>query len=210
MPRVQLPPSSNDPARDDDRSSQELLDRWQKEGDTDALDELLRAEVDVLAKKLRAHARARMSGAASATDLAQEAVLRLLRLEEAPEFASPDALRAYLWTAAWRLLVNRMQRPGRDVVRLSDGGSRSLSGFFGRSGGFGALEQADQRTALEVIVNLLRDEDREVLSLVYFQELSIDDVAKRLGVSRAAIDMRLTRARRKLAEKLVDWADVVG
>jgi protease I len=92
-------------------------------------------------------------------------------------------------------------------VRLDDAETRTLSGVFGASGGIGALEKDEQRTALEVVVNLLKPEDRESLGLVYFQGLPIDEAARRAGVSRGALDMRLMRARQRLAERLVDWAD---
>lgn len=137
-------------------------------------------------------------------------MLRWLRLSEPPRFDDVRALRGYLWTVAWRLLVNRAQRPDRDVVRLSHDESMTLSGVLAVSGGFGALAADEQRTALEVVVNLLRPEDRECLGLVYFQGLEIEDAARRAGVSRGAFDMRLLRARQRLAERLVDWADVVG
>lgn len=195
---------------DSDEESRALLARWQDAGDVDALDRLMRAEVDALARKLRARAGGRISASMSASDLAQEAVLRFLRLEDAPDFDDPRALRAYLWTSAWRLFLNRMQRPGREIVRLSDDESAALSGVFGRSGGIGTLERDEQRTALELVVNLLKPEDRESLRLVYFQGLSIEDAARRAGISRGALDMRLMRARTRLAERLLDWADVVG
>lgn len=187
-----------------------LLTRWQSEQDVDALDELLRTEVDGLARRLRARAAGAVSASTSASDLVQEAVLRWLRLDAPPRFDDLSALRAYLWTVAWRLLVNRAQRPGRDVVRLSRDDSMTLSGTLAVSGGLGALAADEQRTALEVVVNLLRPEDRECLGLVYFQGLAIEEAARRAGVSRGAFDMRLMRARQRLAERLVDWADVVG
>lgn len=193
----------------DDARLAGLLQRWQESHDVDALDQLLRSEVDGLARRLRARGGAN-SVTMSASDLAQEAVLRWLRLDEPPRFDDVRALRAYLWTAAWRLLVNRAQRADRGVVRLSSDDSMLLSGAFAVSGGLGALAADEQRTALEVVVNLLRPEDRESLGLVYFQGLSIEEAARRAGVSRGAFDMRLLRARQRLAERLVDWADVVG
>lgn len=187
-----------------------LLARWQESHDLDALDELLRAEVEALARRLRSRTAGAASASMSASDLAQEAVLRWLRLAEPPRFDDVGALRGYLWTVAWRLLVNRAQRPGRDVVRLSRDESLTLSSVLAVSGGLGRLAADEQRTALEVVVNLLRPEDRECLGLVYFQGLEIEEAARRAGVSRGAFDMRLMRARQRLAERLVDWADVVG
>ena len=187
-----------------------LLKRWQERQDVDALDELLRSEVDDLARRLRMRAGGAISASTRASDLVQEAVLRWLRLEEPPRFDDVRGLRGYLWTVAWRLLVNRVQRPERDVVRLSRDESMTLSGVIAVTGGFGTLAADEQRTALEVVVNLLRPEDRECLGLVYFQGLPIEEAARRAGVSRGAFDMRLLRARQRLAERLVDWADVVG
>lgn len=198
------------PPLPEDAHARGLLARWQEGQDVDALDELLRTEVVALARRLRARAGPAFSGSMSASDLAQEAVLRWLRLEAPPRFDDPSALRAYLWTAAWRLLVNRLERPGRAVVRLSSDESRTLSGVFATTGGFGALAADEQRTALEVVVNLLGPEDRECLGLVYFQGLAIEEAARRAGVTRGAFDVRLLRARRRLAERLVDWADVLG
>lgn len=188
----------------------ELWTRWRRDGDVDALDELLRRETAALASRLRARAGPAFSAATSASDLAQEAVLRWLRLETPPDLDDPGALRGYLWTAAWRLFLNRAQRPQRDLVRLGDDESRLLSGAFAASGDLGRLAADEQRTALEVVVNLLPAHDRECLALVYFEGLSIEEAAGRAGVARATFDMRLLRARRRLAERLVDWADVVG
>ncbi|MFO1011077.1 MAG: sigma-70 family RNA polymerase sigma factor [Planctomycetota bacterium] len=199
---------SSDDARDPADLERALLARWQDEGDVDALDQLLRDEVGRIAIRLRA--RGRLGGDLSASDLAQEAVLRMLRLEEPPRFDDPNALRGYLWTAAWRLFQNHAAAPARDVRRLSTIESRTLSGAFAVTGGFGALAAEEQRTALEVVVNLLKPEDRDALSAVYFEGLSIEEAARRAGVARGAFDVRLMRARQRLAERLVDWSDVIG
>jgi RNA polymerase sigma-70 factor (ECF subfamily) len=186
-----------------------LLQRWQQEGDVDALDELLRSEVSALAARLRNRGRGLLSPSVSASDLAQEAVFRMLRLEEAPEFKDERELRAYLWTAAWRLLINRGRTRGRSAVPLSQAQSGDMGLALTGGGGTSEAERADQNAALNVVMSLLRDEDREVLELVYFQHLELEQAAQRLGIQRAAAEMRLSRARRRLAEKMVGWADVV-
>ena len=145
----------------------------------------------------------------SASDLAQEAVLRMLDLEEAPEFKDPRELRAYLWKAAWRLLLNRGRARGHSAVPLSRAPSADKGLVLEGGGGVSEAERAERNAALNVVMNLMRDEDREVLELVYFQHLDIERVAVELGVQRAAAEMRLSRARRRLAEKMVGWSDVV-
>jgi RNA polymerase sigma factor (sigma-70 family) len=194
---------------DRERAS-ELIQRWQEFQDHDALDELLRDEVDTLAKNLRARTGGRIDGSMSAADLAQEAALRLVRLDEMPHFEDARQLRRYLWNAAWRLFLNRAQRPGHAVVHVDVDASRALGREFARTGGLGATDDSDQRLALQLAINLMKPEDREVLERVYFSGQAIDDAASDLGLNRAAFDMRLTRARRRLAERLVDWGDVIA
>jgi RNA polymerase sigma factor (sigma-70 family) len=191
-------------------SADELLVRWQKEGDMDALDELLHQEVELLARRLRNQGQGMLRASMSANDFAQEAVFRLLDQEPAPSFEHPRELRAYLWTAAWRLLLNRVQLKSRKVVRLSDAQSRDLGDALHASGGLQAVEDKEQALALDLVMNLLKPEDREALELVYFQHLDVEQAAQKLGIARAAMDMRLTRARRRLAEKMVRWTDLIG
>lgn len=189
--------------------SQELLQRWQQDGDVDALDALLRIEVGELAERLRGRGRGMLRPSRSASDLAQEAVLRMLRLDVTPEFKDPSELRAYLWTSAWRLMINRRQARGHSAVPLSQAQSGDLGLVLAGGGGVSEAERADQNAALNVVMNLLRDEDREVLELAYFQHLGIEELAQRLGIQRPAAEMRLSRARRRLAEKMVGWSDLV-
>jgi RNA polymerase sigma factor (sigma-70 family) len=188
----------------------QLLQRWQHDGDVDALDELLRVEVLALAARLRTRARGMLRPSTSASDLAQEAVLRTLNLDTPPHFADPREMRAYLWTAAWRLLINRTRARGRDVVPLSQANSADLGMVLHGGGGVSTAERSERNAALNVIMNLMRDDDREVLDLVYFQHFDVDRVAKHLGIERGAAEMRLSRARRRLAQKMVGWSDVVA
>ena len=192
-----------------DAAQDARLARWQASGDVDALDELLREEIGALARRLRSRV-GDFSAGASASDLAQEAVTRWLGMEVPERFADLAGLRAFLWTAAWRLFLKRIERHGHAAVRLLPEESLGLSGALATSGGLGRLALDEQRAALEVVVNLLRPEDRECLQLVYFRGLPIEEAARRAGVSRAAFDMRLMRARARLAERLVDWEDALG
>jgi RNA polymerase sigma-70 factor (ECF subfamily) len=60
----------------------------------------------------------------------------------------------------------------------------------------------EQREALLAAVNELRDEDREVIALRYFLDLSEEDTATALGIPRGTVKSRLSRALEKLKEKV--------
>lgn len=201
-------PKSND-ATPEDREQGARLERWQREGDVDALDALLRTEVLAIAARLRKRGGGLIGASASAGDLAQEAVMHLLDLEQQPHFETPAGLRAYLWTAAWHLLLRHAERPGRRVYRLDRESSSSLTNALSTTGGLSRVDGGDMHRSLQVVVNLLHAEDRDVLTQVYFEGLPVDECARRLGLSKPAVEMRLTRARRRLLERVASWAEVI-
>ncbi len=189
----------------------EFLERWQRDGDPEALDSLLRIEVMALKEQLRNRGRTMLGTSVAPSDVAQEAVLRLLSLENPPEFDDPKAFRGYLWTAAWRLLLQRLRKPARQVFRVDTTTSHAADEFVAdatRAGADG--EPTDDAAAVTLAMNLMSDDEQHVLRLVYFDGLNLDDAAGRLGLSKEAVNMRLVRARRKLARKLTEWTRLVG
>lgn len=198
------------PIPDEPETSEGLLQRWQETGDPDVLDRLLQIEVGVVKAMIRGRGRSMLKSLA-ATDVAHEAVLGLLRVKTAPKFDNPAALRGYLWTSAWRLLMARLEKRGKRPLRLDGGTStQGMQGFLATTGGMENAQDSDRRVALDVALNLLKPQERDVLTLVYLEEMEIPDAAEKLGISKDAANMRLVRARRRLAEKLASWAELIG
>jgi RNA polymerase sigma-70 factor (ECF subfamily) len=65
-----------------------------------------------------------------------------------------------------------------------------------------SVERDERVRQVTHAVRRLKDKYREVVVLHYLQEMSIDDVAKVLGLSRGAVEMRLHRGRQMLQEIL--------
>jgi DNA-directed RNA polymerase specialized sigma24 family protein len=57
---------------------------------------------------------------------------------------------------------------------------------------------------------LLSHEDRELIRLVYFEGEDVAAAAAGAGLNRGTARMRLVRARRLLAERLSEWAELIG
>ena len=187
-----------------------LLARWQENGDRDALDEMLRVEIGILKSRILAQGKAAPNSSMSVSDVAQDAVMRLLRVDPAPRFDTPDALRAYLWLSAWRLLAGQLRRPGQEPFRIDASRSGPLDGALATRGGQTTVDRRDRNVALELAVNLLEPGEQEILDLVYFRDLGIEGAARQLGVETGAAKMRLVRARRSLAKRLEGWTDLIG
>src|SRR5882672_4485779 len=127
-----------------DRSA-ELLARWQEHGDREALDELLCDEISRLKVRIRSNG---TPAGAEVSDVAQDAVLGLLKVATSPRFDTPEALRAYLWTAAWRLLADKLRRPGLLFRHIDPTESGELEKGLSTTGGVGEIEARDRAVAL--------------------------------------------------------------
>lgn len=175
----------------------------------EALDALLRQEVDLLKKRILTHGAGGLAASLGASDAANEAILRLLKQDPAPNFESPSALRAYLWRCARNLLVDRLRARRGNSVRLDATDASCFQEILASSGTQRAVDEGEWNDALVVAMNLLSEDDRQVLELAYMEGRSVKDIAKAVGASPEAVKMRLVRARRRLAEKLARWREVI-
>jgi RNA polymerase sigma factor (sigma-70 family) len=202
--------SSEMPSAEPPDPSAEPLRRWQAEGDPEALNQLLQTEVTLLKQMIRGKGTSALSGSAATSDIAQEAVLRLLNVKTNPHFDNPRALRGYLWKSAWHLLVQRFEKTRTKPLDLDWEELPGLRRFVAAAEGLRALEETERARAVALAMNFLSLEDRELLRLVYFAERDIATAADALGLTRGAANSRLVRARRELAAKLADWSDLIG
>jgi RNA polymerase sigma-70 factor (ECF subfamily) len=187
----------------------EYLRRWQEEDDLDALDALLRGEIERLKRRILHHGPGGLSTSLGASDAANEVVMRMLRQEKTPEFPTPAAMRGYLWRCARNLLIDHLRAKRGATVRLDATDATSFQDVMAVSDGLGVLDDEEVGEALALAMNLLSDDDREVLHLSYMEGLAVKDIAGRVGVAPEAVKMRLVRARRRLASRLASWRDVM-
>ena len=131
-----------------------------------------------------------------AEDAAQEAFARALtnlgKLNKARKFA-PWLARICRNTAIDMVRVKARQACSNDLCGLPAQAPAGLSDH--RTGG------PDAEIVRDAIAKL-PEHDREVIVLRYYNSLSHEQISAVLGVSKAAINGRLTRAKQKLAEHL--------
>lgn len=74
-----------------------------------------------------------------------------------------------------------------------------------------STKEKDQDTPLDVAAAMqrLREDDRLVLQLFYYEDLSVKQVGEALGLSYAAVRMRLSRGRRRFTEQYTDQTQEV-
>ena len=107
---------------------------------------------------------------------------------------------------AWLLRVG--QNWLRDVARKKSNSCRLLPGldeFTGKPGsGEDLMLLSERQEQIRGAMSELNDDDRKVLVMKYSMDWSAAQMPTVMDCSAAAIDMRLSRARRRLAEVLVE------
>jgi RNA polymerase sigma factor (sigma-70 family) len=148
------------------------------------------------ARAVLAYALRRVGDRENAADVVAETFLiAWRRLEEVPIGAEA---RLWLYAVARRVIANQ-QRTERRRTRLGLRLAETLRTEL-------ATHPVPAGEAAEVLRAMtgLGDEDRELLLLVSWEELSPSEAAKVLGISALAVRSRLHRARRRLRALLKD------
>jgi RNA polymerase sigma-70 factor (ECF subfamily) len=91
------------------------------------------------------------------------------------------------------------EREARGLVRMigADGDAESPNALDG-------LVAEERRRGVHRALVRLRAEDRELLRLLYFQDLEPEEVARQLGLTPGALRVRKHRALQRLAELVGD------
>jgi RNA polymerase sigma factor (sigma-70 family) len=185
------PPSPPGATRDDAAEDQQLAARF-KAGDAGAFDQLVCAHQDRVARLA-----VRLLGRdAEISDIVQEIFLSVFT--GLKRFRQESRFSTWLTTIA----INKC----RTYARRNERRRQLLRWMF--------WARADARTnneplpAAETVEQLRHAVDRLPLSLRepvvlrYFEELSIDEISEVLNISTGAVEVRLTRGRKKLKEAL--------
>ena len=191
---------------DDDRS--DLLGRWADDGDREALDQLLRLELDPVKRSFRRRlARSAKSPSLDTSDYVDEAVGRLLRQSPAPEFDSPEKLRAYLTQAAVNLFVNHYHGARRKPVHLTvDDLGQLLQAPEGRSLSKD-LDLQEFRDAVQLALNLLDEDECRLLEAALVKGRSVRQIADDRDEPKSTVARRLERAKANLVLKMLSWRE---
>lgn len=192
-----------------------------RQGDAEAAGVLFEAWRGRLKRMVTLRLDRRLQGRIDASDVLQEAFLDVRK--KAGEFGRKGDLPAYLWmrmVVGERLLILHRHHLGaqlRDAdreVSLWRGGppaasTESLANFLlGRlTSPSQAAIRAERQLRLQDALNGMDPVDREILTLRHFEELSNNEAAAVLGLSKTAASNRYIRALKRLKDALGGMGD---
>jgi RNA polymerase sigma-70 factor (ECF subfamily) len=168
-------------------------------GRTQAYEELVRR----WAARVTALCHAKVGRADAAEDLAQETLLRGYR--GLATLADSDKFGSWLCGIAVRACLDWLKAKERTQIPFSAFGSDHNPAEFIRSRPEDDGASRDRREDLAQLmaeVQQLPEEYREVLMHYYYEDVTYRDLAEMIGVSKATINARLTKARALLRQRL--------
>ena len=147
------------------------------------------------------------SDAAEAEDAAQEAFVKVYRTLD--RFRPGAPFRPWLLTVVANEARNRRRAAGRRLgltLRAAEHEPQTAAPPSPET----TVVAEERRAELLSAVEGLSEEDREVISLRYFLELTEAEAAAVLGCARGTVKSRLSRAIGRLREKMLKEQDATG
>jgi RNA polymerase sigma-70 factor (ECF subfamily) len=142
-------------------------------------------------KMVYAIALQRLKHPSDAEEVAQDVFTRLWK--NAPKWEAEAKVSTWLYRVCVNRSIDMLRRRKPmtdidDVPEIPDGADNALQ----------TLETKDRKRQIEEALGNLKSEQREAIQLVYFFEMRQQEAADSLGLSLAAFESLLRRARKKL------------
>ena len=150
---------------------------------------------------MRLFAARRLNDWTSAEDVAQEALRVGLEAVRAGRIESTEALGGFLFRTAVHLCMHRGRsatREKRAIQRFATASDEPKSG----DGALDSLLSAERQAGVREALGRLEEDDRRLLEMTYRDELSSEEIGRRLGATPGAVRVRRYRALRRLAALL--------
>ncbi|MGF1579132.1 MAG: sigma-70 family RNA polymerase sigma factor [Gemmataceae bacterium] len=182
------------------------------EGDEQALGELFNQYRKRLRQMVRLRLDRRLKGRIDPSDVLQEAYMDVR--EQLPNYTQQQSMPFFLWlrlvTGQRMMRLHRehlgaaMRDAGREVSLYTGAMPQASSASLAAQllGRFTSVSQAavraERQVQLQAALNSMDDTDREIIALRNFEELSNNEAAEVLGLSKHAASKRYVRALTRL------------
>lgn len=155
--------------------------------------------VEYFRDRIRVFAARRFGDAVAAEDIAQETLRRVLEAVRAGRIRDPSALASFVFQTARHVCLHRarsVRRRARAFARLA---RRSPT-----PDALGTLVTRERRLAVAQALERLTERDRTLLRMLFYEDLTTAEAARRLRITRGAVRVRKHRALKRLAALLVE------
>lgn len=134
-----------------------------------------------------------------AEEAAQDSFLKVYR--SLAEFKGDARFSTWLYKITYNTCLDRIRKNKKEqtVVAIDEFNEQQIRSL---DSSLDALEAQERKQMIQDCLNLLAAEDSFMLTLFYFEEQSIKDIAKIMGIKSNHVKIKLYRSRKKLATVL--------
>lgn len=137
----------------------------------------------------------------AADDCVQETFIVFYnRLLDGEHFENP---RAFLYRTADNFVKRQKQKAASELRREVPLESAADIGVTDEEY-TARLDLIDYEECAKALISLLTDEEKKIYDLRYVQKIGVEDIAKKLAISRPAASMRLMRLRNKIKDMVYE------
>lgn len=148
--------------------------------------------------------RARRLPATLAEDIQQETMLRVLKaLRRGPGVAQPERFGAFVNSVCNNVLLEFLNKESRQPSALEN----ATEPVDDRIDIDASLVTQERKKIVAEVLDGLASKDREILRMVFFDEVQRDEVCRRLGVRGEYLRVLLHRAKEKFAQAYLQKED---
>ena len=151
--------------------------------------------------RLRLFAAHRLNDSTGAEDVTQEVLRLVIEAMRANRIDNQDALPGFVFQTARNVCMHWVRSRLREESAFRRYGREST----GDQSGVDALESlvsAERASEVRRALDQLHPDDRELLSMIYYDEFDTEDIARKYKITSAALRVRKHRALQRLATQL--------
>lgn len=134
-----------------------------------------------------------------AEEVAQDAFFKAYRNLNA--FEERSSFATWIYRIAYNQAISKLRSRKEEMMRI-DEGSKAGEKFAFNSETLDGLEAGDRQRYLTAALNGIKSDEAAMLTLFYFKELSIEEIAEVTGLSKSNVKVKLHRGRKSLLEEL--------
>jgi RNA polymerase sigma-70 factor (ECF subfamily) len=159
------------------------------------------------AERVRIFAAHRLRDAAAAEDISQETLSTVVSALRERRLQNLDALPGFVFTTARNLCMHWTRSAAREHSAFQRMHQENSALAAQPRDTLLSLIDEDRRRIVRTALTNLSDDDAGLLSLLYYDGFTSDEVAARLAITAAAVRVRKHRALQRLARLLGEDAD---
>lgn len=134
-----------------------------------------------------------------AEEVSQDTFVKIFR--SLSKFNGESKFSTWVYKIAFNTCLDRIKKNKRSqpVVTMNEFTEQQAISLLN---GFDSTEEKERKQMIQDCVRWLPGEDSFLLTLYYFEEQSLDEIAKIIGITANNVKIRLYRSRKKLASVL--------